>query len=452
MSAKIIHTNEMTAHQGQLVRLQGHVQSCRDLGNLIFIALRDQRGIAQAVVEKQDLLTLARALSAETPVRLEGLLVATPKPKYAGDVELAVSEIVTLSERAEPLPVEIHKSTKMEALSLPTMFDYRPLTLRNEKAKSVFKVEAVLCRAFREFLTAENFVEIHSPKLVSTGTEGGAQLFQVDYFGRRAYLAQSPQFYKQIMVGVFERVFEIGPVYRAEDHETTRHINEYVSMDLEMGFIESEQDLIQMQIRLLKHMFWAVKEKCERELTIFGAVVPEIEMIPQIRIEDAFHLLKSKLGWKGGQSAKKEIDELSDLDPESERLLCRYFKRESGSDLLYITRYPHSVRPFYAMPIKEVGTDGKTRPLSLSFDLLFAGQEVTTGGQRIHRASELIASIEERGLNPHDFEDYLQCFRYGMPPHGGLAIGLERLTKQLLNLPTIKLASLFPRDCNRLTP
>ncbi len=247
------------------------------------------------------------------------------------------------------------------------------------------------------------------------------------------------------MVGVFERVFEIGPVYRAEEHETTRHLNEYVSMDLEMGFISDEQELIDMQIKLLKHMFHSVREKCPRELALFEASVPEIETIPQITISECWQLLNDKLGWQAGQVAREEEaeEELTDLDPECERLLSQYFKETTNSELLYITRYPHSVRPFYAMPIEEIGANRRRLKLSRSFDLLFRGQEVTTGGQRIHIARELVQSIEERHLEPADFSDYLQCFRFGMPPHGGLAIGLERLTKQLLELPNIKLAVLF---------
>ena len=226
-----------------------------------------------------------------------------------------------------------------------------------------------------------------------------------------------------------------------------------------MGFIESEQDLIEMQIGLLGHMFEAVREQCPRELALFNAAVPAIQSIPQITIEDSLHLLKNKLGWKGaaaptnGSAATENApQEFPDLDPEAERLLCQHFKETEGSELVYITRYPHAVRPFYAMPLEETGKDGTTRKLSRSFDLLFRGLEVTTGGQRLHKISELRASIESRGLNPDDFSDYLQCFRYGMPPHGGLAIGLERLAKQLLNIPTVKLAALFPRDRNRLTP
>jgi nondiscriminating aspartyl-tRNA synthetase len=321
--------------------------------------------------------------------------------------------------------------------------------LRSPRSKAVFKIEAVFCSSFREFLGEQGFTEIHSPKIVSTGTEGGAQLFKLDYFGTPAFLAQSPQFYKQIMVGVFERVFEIGPVYRAEEHDTTRHLNEYVSMDFEMGFIESEQDLMAMQTRLLRHMFETVREKCREELTLFGAEIPSIKTIPQIALAEAITLLESKFEWR---AASVSEGSLPDLDPEAERLLTQHFAEQEGAELVYVTRYPHSVRPFYAMPVTETLANGKSMKLSRSFDLLYRGLEITTGGQRIHNPSDLKASMAERGLDPDQFADYLQCFRYGMPPHGGLAIGLERLAKQLLQLPTVKLAALFPRDINRLRP
>jgi nondiscriminating aspartyl-tRNA synthetase len=444
MSTVEIQSGAANAHAGQTVRIKGHVQTVRDMGNLVFLVVRDQSATVQAVAESQSVLAPARALSAETPVIIEGTVMEMPRKP--GQYEIKVSEIISLSKPAESLPVEISKAQKMESLSLSAMLDYRPLTLRSEKARAVFKLEAALCAAFREFLTKERFVEIHSPKIVSTGTEGGAQLFKIDYFGRTAYLAQSPQFYKQIMVGVFERVFEIGPVYRAEEHDTTRHLNEYISMDIEMGFIESEQTVIDMQARLLQYMFAYIKETCQSELALFNAQVPEFKTIPQMKLHEAIALLAKKLGWSPSGDGSEEI---LDLDPEGERLLCQHFLATEGVDLVYITHYPHRVRPFYAMPAH---TEGVAEPLSHSFDLLFRGLEITTGGQRLHKHEELTASMKQRGLNPIDFKDYLQCFQYGMPPHGGLAIGLERLAKQLLGLPTVKLASLFPRDLHRLTP
>jgi len=438
MSTIEIQSHQASAYKGRTVRLKGYVHAVRNMGNLAFVIVRDANGTIQAVADKPEVMKAARELTAESVVSIEGKVIE--QPKSAQQVEISIEKLDLLAQPKDTLPVEISKISKVDGLALTTMLDYRPLTLRSEKARAIFRIEAEFCAGFREFLGSQRFVEIHSPKIVSTGTEGGANLFVIDYFGKRAYLAQSPQFYKQIMVGVFERVLEIGPVYRAEQHDTTRHLNEYISMDLEMGFIDSEQDLIQMQTRLLSHMFARVQENCKRELELFSVTVPKFDAIPQLKLADAIELLRSQLGWAG---------EAGDLDPEAERLLCQHYQQETGCDLVYITHYPLEVRPFYAMPA-PAQTDGVA--LSHSFDLLFRGLEVTTGGQRIHQYDQLTSAMTSRGLDPQQFTDYLQCFRYGMPPHGGLAIGLERLAKQLLGLPTVKLASLFPRDINRLTP
>lgn len=435
MEPASIRTSEAHQHIGKQVTVHGHVHAIRKLGNLAFLVLRDAKGLLQIVVDQKEQLAVIEELGLESTIIATGEVKA--QNKASGGAELLLSQLQVLSRSAGPLPVEINKESKLESLSLSAMLDYRPLTLRAPSVRAIFKLETEICRAFREFLTKESFVEIHSPKIVATGTEGGAQLFAVDYFGRKAYLAQSPQFYKQMMVGVFERVFEIGPVYRAEEHETSRHLNEYISMDYEMGFIESEQDVINLEVRLLQHIFAHLQEVCAAELSLLGAEAPVIKHIPQITLAEAFVILAEKLGWKPQQSGAP------DLDPEGERLLCQYFLETEACDLVFVTRYPRESRPFYAMPLNE---------LTRSFDLLFRGLEVTTGGQRIHSHAELVASIEGRGMNAEDFSDYLQCFQYGMPPHGGLAIGLERLTKQLLNLSNVRLASLFPRDRNRVSP
>ncbi len=450
MSTTEIQIRQAAQHQFQttanLVRVRGHVQSMRDLGNLVFLTLRDRTGILQVVAEQKELVEQCRELAQETPVIAVGR-IETQIGRQQGASELRLEELQVLSTSRSVPPVEISKEKKMSTLSLQAMLDYRPLTLRNEKVRSIFKIEAEFCHAFRTYLRSQQFTEIHSPKIVSTGTEGGANLFAIEYFGRKAFLAQSPQFYKQIMVGAFERVFEIGPVYRAEQHDTTRHLNEYVSMDFEMGFIESVQDVIAMQQGLLKHMFAHVQETCAPEIELYGAKVPEIIEIPQIKLAAAIELLQSKLGWK-----PETEGETPDLDPEAERLLCQHFAETEGIDLVYVTHYPLSARPFYAKPAPAPEQTSGATTLSASFDLLFRGLEITTGGQRIHELAELTTAMEGRGLNPEAFGDYLQCFSYGMPPHGGLAIGLERLAKQLLGLATVKHAALFPRDINRLTP
>ncbi|MCA9803760.1 MAG: aspartate--tRNA(Asn) ligase [Cyanobacteria bacterium HKST-UBA02] len=427
----------------QQIQLCGHVAAIRALGKISFLNLRDASGQIQCVADSKETIEALASISPETPVSVTGRL----KQGQGESLEVLLESIVPLAEPATSLPVEIAKDKKVDNLALKTLLDYRPITLRNRKVKAIFKIEAAITRAFRSYLTSQGFTEIHTPKIVATGTEGGAQLFALEYFGKTAYLAQSPQFYKQMMVGVFERVFETAAVYRAEEHDTTRHLNEYISLDFEMGFIESELDVIAMQVGLLKHIFAHVAETCEEELAIYEARVPEFEEIPRIGIEDACRLIEKEYGWQPGESSHY------DLDPEGERLICEHYREKEGVDLVYILHYPLANRPFYTMPLtspESNGSGGKKR--SRSFDLLFRGLEVTTGGQRIHRIEDLEAAISGRGLDPADFEGYLQCFRYGMPPHGGLAIGLERLAKQLLGLKSVKQAALFPRDLHRLSP
>lgn len=433
MKAEISSVSGKTQSEAELC-LQGHVYALRRFGALLFLVLRHRKGLTQVVIDDPALLELAAELSLETPVRVRGVLQANPSQPESQ--ELHATAIELLAKSTEAPPVEISREKRMASLSLNSLLEYRPLTLRNQKIRAIFKIEAELCRAFREFLCKESFTEIHSPKIVATGTEGGASLFSLDYFETTAYLAQSPQFYKQIMVGVFERVFEIGPVYRAEEHNTARHLNEYISMDFEMGFIESEQALIKMETALLKHMFESLRENCAAELALFEATIPVFESIPQMKLAEAAELLHSKLGWKGSGQ---------DLDPEAERLLHQYMLEQEGTELVFLTHYPWTVRPFYALP--ENGTAA-----SHSFDLLFRGLEITTGGQRIHEYEQLCQSIQSRGMQVEKFTDYLQCFKYGMPPHGGLAIGLERLAKQLLGLKNVREASLFPRDRTRISP
>ncbi|MBS2006763.1 MAG: aspartate--tRNA(Asn) ligase [Cyanobacteria bacterium SZAS TMP-1] len=444
-----IALSQAAQYVSQVVRIKGHLQGMRDLGQIMFLNVRDREASIQVVVENPELLAKARALALETPCFFEGTMqTRLGKAQAAAAQELVLTAIEPLSPVSETCPVEIGKQSKIDGLSPQTLLDYRPLTLRNEKVRAIFKIEAEIVKAFRQYLDEQCFTEIHSSKLVSTGTEGGAQLFAVDYFGRQAYLAQSPQFYKQIMVGAFERVYEVGPVYRAEEHDTTRHLNEYISLDFEMGFIQSEQDVIRMQIGLLRHIFSEVSERCAKEFALYGITLPKIETIAQITLEEARSLLTEKYRWQPEPTVQ-------DLDGEGERLLCAHFEKNEGLSMVYVTNYPHKIRPFYAMPAsQENGSAGAASAVlgSKSFDLLYGGLEITTGGQRIHEYAKLTQSMQSRGLNPEDFGDYLMAFKHGLPPHGGLAIGLERLAKQMLKLPSVKQTALFPRDINRLTP
>jgi nondiscriminating aspartyl-tRNA synthetase len=298
----------------------------------------------------------------------------------------------------------------------------------------VFRVQHQVAASFAEFLTAQGFTRIHTPKLVCAGAEGGADIFAVDYFGERAYLAQSPQFYKQMMVGVFERVFEVAPAYRAERHDTSRHTNEFTSMDLEMGFIESHEEVIAMENGWLVHLAERLREQCAAEFDLLGASIPQVpERIPRLRLEE----VQAAIGRCAGEP---------DLDPEGERLACAWARERFDTEFLFVTHYGSEKRPFYAMDDPD---DARS---TLSFDLLFRGWEVTTGGQRLHRYEDYLAKLARRGLDPAAFEFYLEAFRCGMPPHGGLGAGLERFTARLLGLGNIREATLFPRDRRRLAP
>jgi nondiscriminating aspartyl-tRNA synthetase len=337
----------------------------------------------------------------------------------------------------EPLPFEINKKEFKPGLAI--FLDHAPLGLRHLHKRALFRISAEVMAGFREYLSQQGFVEIQSPKIVGSATESGANVFSIDYFGRPAYLAQSPQFYKQIMVGVFERVFEVGPVFRAEKHNTVRHTNEYVSLDLEMGFIKDHTDVMAMLTALLRHIFDRLKKSCARELELLEIKAPNVgESIPSMRLPDAQQLILERYG----EDCRGEPD----LTPQHEAWLCEHAEQELGSELLFITHYPTSKRPFYTMP------DDQDPSLTRGFDLLFRGCEVVTGGQRIHRYEQLLNNARQWGINPEDIGGYLQAFKYGMPPHGGFAIGLERLLMQLAGLGNLREATLFPRDLDRVAP
>jgi nondiscriminating aspartyl-tRNA synthetase len=312
------------------------------------------------------------------------------------------------------------------------------LSLRHPKTQEIFKVQAEIIAAFRDFLRGHQFTEIRTPKIVATGTEGGSELFPIQYFEKKAFLAQSPQFYKQMMVGAgLQRVFEVAPVYRAEPHNTSRHLSEFISLDLETGFITGLEDLLDLEEQMLDYIFRHLEETCPVELALHGVQLPRITKIERLPLSEIAVILERKYG--------KVMDGL-DIDPEGERLICQYVHEQTGSDFVFATHYPRSKRPMYTMPDP---TDGNA---TLSFDLLYKGLEMNSGGQRIHELEQLKDNIVRKGLNPGDFASYLEIFQYGMPPHGGFAIGAERLTAKILNLNNIREATLFPRDRERLTP
>ncbi|QAA34964.1 aspartate--tRNA(Asn) ligase [Clostridium manihotivorum] len=416
---------------GSKVKITGWLHKVRSLSKVSFLVLRDRSGMVQCVVDNNQLDI--QGIKLESVLAIWGNVVEG-KNKIS-NIELQAEKVEVITLVKDELPITINKSP-MES-NLETQLNNRVLSLRNEDNNFIFKIQAAISQGFSEFLIKEGFTQIYTPKLVSEGAEGGTALFKVNYFEKQAYLAQSPQTYKQMMVAAgYERVFEIGHVYRAEEHNTSRHINEYVSMDLEMGFIEDEQQLIELETELLKFILCKIENEYKGKFEELGIIIPQIrEAIPQITLQEAIEILKAKYC---------RSDLVGDLDPLGEKQIYQYAKEELDSEFIFITNYPRSKRPMYTMPKGELGTR--------SFDLLFRGVEITTGGQRINEYSELVENMKYKGLNPEDFGFYLESFKYGMPPHGGLAIGLERITAQLLQLNNIREATLFPRDRTRLTP
>ena len=425
---------ELSSLIGTFTSLKGMVYKIRRLKGFSFVILKTVKGLVQCVYEEN---TADFKLS-DTPegafVIFKGFVKPEERSRLGFDFILHSAKVLSLPY--EDFPVVI--SGKEIPASLDTLLDFRPLTLRHAGETAIFKIQHGITKAIRQFLDSRDFTEIHSPKLVSQGAEGGANIFSLDYFGKKAFLAQSPQFYKQQMTAVFGRVYEIAPVFRAEKHSTSRHINEYTSVDLEMGFIESFFDIMTFETAMLKFVFQYLKENCQNELSFFETSLPEIKEIPHIAFFDAKKLVSEKYN--------RPYADKNDLEPMEEKLLCQYFKEVYGSDFVFVTHYPSAKRPFYAMDTPE------NPEVTESFDLLFRGIEITTGGQRIHRFNEQIAKMISKGLNPDDFSHYLMAHKYGLPPHGGLGLGLERLTASVLGFSNIRNATLFPRDTERLAP
>jgi nondiscriminating aspartyl-tRNA synthetase len=427
--------SELARYTGQEVLVKGWVHQVRPLSKFAFVLLRDRTGIAQGIVFDP---TLKASLpERETVVAVRGRVKAEKQAPRG--IELEILAIDAISRPGIPVPFEVNRSMEKLNLKIDMILDHRAFSLRNPELGNVFRIQAEITRTFADYLRRQGFLEIHTSKIVGTGTEGGTNLFQMDYFEQKAYLAQSPQFYKQMLVGAgYERVFEVGFVYRAEDHATSRHINEYLSLDFEMGFIENEQDVIAVEKGFLRELFANLRTNCAEELAFYKKELPEVSDIPQVTLAEAREILRTDFG--------KTLAEDDDLDPEAERLLCEYSRKSRNSEFIFVTMYPTSVRPFYAMPDKD------NPKLTRSFDLLYKGLEVTTGGQRMHDPKMLEDSIRSRGMVPQKFDSYLEIFRLGMPPHGGLAIGTERLTQQLLDLDNVRQACFFPRDRFRITP
>jgi len=424
---------ELARHAGCAVLLRGWVHRQRDLGGVCFLLLRDRSGLCQVVFRSAPTDAEGNPLTLESVVEVRGAVAANGKAP--GGYEVQAEALAVISSAAPELPLAVNQDPGQ--LSLEAMLEHRMVSLRNPKTLAIFRLQAEIVRLFAEHLRSEGFTEIKSSKLIGSGTEGGTGLFAVEYFDRTVYLAQSPQLYKQAMVAAgLERVFEIGMAYRAEKHDTPRHINEYVSLDVEMAFIDSEHDLMDLEQRLLGAIFAGLARDASGILAQWEAQVPDaaaVAAIPRLTHDEA----RAVVGAAGGRR-------VYEINPEGERLLCEWAAAEHGVDAVFVHGYPRRKRPFYTFP----SAGNKT----MSFDLLFRGQEITSGGRRINDHGALVESLRRFGLEPAAMADYLSVFRYGCPPHGGFAIGLERLTQTVLGLASVKQATLFPRDRKRVRP
>ena len=433
------YTDEITLdHAGTHVVVMGWVHILRDKGKIKFLILRDEHGSVQITIPQkkvsETVFETSAQLKPETVVSVSGTVVEAKQVESGFEI---IPDNIRVLNTADRLPIDVVEG-KVD-IELDTRLNHRILDLRKPSINAIFRVQHSLVRFAREYLESQGFVEIHTPKLVAEATEGGANLFEVKYFERKAYLAQSPQFYKQLMLlAGFDRVFEIAPVFRAEKHNTRRHVNEYTSFDYEMAWISGVEDVMQMEEQMLHHSFTKTQEFAARELDVLGVDL-QIPSVPFKRIKYAEAIdLVNEVG--------KDLTITDDLDPECERILGDIFPEKYGTDMVFITHYPLELRPAYTMPSST--DEGMTE----SFDLTYKGMEITTGGQRIHLYDLLVERFKAKGFDPESFAFYLDPFKYGAPPHGGLGLGVERLTMQLLGIDNIREATLLPRDRDRLTP
>jgi nondiscriminating aspartyl-tRNA synthetase len=404
---------EISNHEGEKITIKGRIFNIRNLGSISFLIIRDYSGVVQVVASKDT------EVNSGDIVLVEGIVKKDERAK--GGYEMKAEKIEIITKSKETLPFDLEKDDIN--LNLNTLLDYRVLSLRHPKVQSIFRLYDLLLKSYDEAMREEGFVEIKTPKILGSASEGGANFFQVDYFDKKAVLAQSPQFYKQIMVGVFDRVFEIGPVFRAEPHFTTRHVNEYISLDAEMGYIDNFYDVAKTLNRVIKKMFSQM------------GIEDVPEEIPYVKLSEIRKIIKEKYNY--------DIPEETDIDPRGEELAGQYAKEEFNSDFIFLTHYPIDYRPFYTM------SEGNE---AMGFDLLYKGLEIATGGQRINEYDELIESMKKKNVGINGMEFYVNAFKYAIPPHGGWGMGSERIIKQILGLDNIKEAVLFPRDVKRITP
>ena len=434
-------TTETANKVGEEVVLQGWVNARRNMGKIVFLDVRDRKGVVQVVGVPQELdeasNELLKEVRPEWVVEIRGIVNARGAKQQNSNMPTGMVEVlakgISVLAKAEPLPLDLED----EKIGLDIHLDFLPITLRAEKYRALFKIQAEIVRGFRDYLISQDFTEFQAPKIVAAAAEGGADVFEVKYLKNKATLAQSPQFYKQILVGVYERVFAVGNCFRAEQHATTRHLNEYTSLDLEFGMIKDHHDVMNLEVEMLRYILNHLDNTVSAELKLWNYNRPLIpENVPFYKLREAQQIIKDETG----------VDHTAepDLEPGEERFMGEYAKKKFDSDFVFITHYPTSKRPMYTYP------DAADPEFTKSFDLLFRGIEITSGGQRFHDYAELVESIKKKELNPDDFKFYLEAFKYGMPPEGGLAIGLERMTARLLEIDNVKYATLFPRDLNRI--
>ena len=422
---------ELPQHVGERVAIAGWLHRRRELKSVTFLVIRDRAGLAQVVLPP----AAAGEVGEETVLLVEGVVVANEQAP--GGAEITEPVLTQLSDPADPPPFDLYRPAV--TATLPTILDHAPTTLRHPVLRAGLQVAAASAAGFRAAMIQSGCTEIFTPKIVESATEGGANVFRLDYFGRPAYLAQSPQFYKQAMVGVFERVFEVGPVFRAEPHDTGRHLAQYTSLDAELGFITDHFDVMPFCRDAVAGMVDSVRERARSAMRTLDATLPQVPaQIPHVHFTEAMAMISAATG--------EDVTGEPDLAPAHERWLCEWAAREHGSDLLFVTGYPLASKPFYTH------ADPQRPRYSNGFDLLFRGTEIVTGGQRLHRHEDYLAALAARGLDAAPFEGYLQVFRHGMPPHGGFAIGLERWTALLTGAPNVRQVTPFPRDSRRLSP
>ncbi|HYK33925.1 MAG TPA: aspartate--tRNA(Asn) ligase [Streptosporangiaceae bacterium] len=435
MTSIRVLASELGTHIGQQVTLSGWLHRRRELKSVTFLIIRDRSGLAQVVLSGHAEAEAAAGLTEETPLTVSGQVVASDQAP--GGAEVISPTVAPLSEPASPPPFDLYRPTLTAAL--PTVLDHAPTSLRHPMLAAGLQISAASEAGFRAALDAKGFTEIHTPKIVQSATESGANVFAIDYFGQPAFLAQSPQFFKQAMVGVFERVYEVGPVFRAEPHDTARHLAQYTSLDAEFGFITDHYDVMAMLRDVIAGMMAGVADGAGQAAELLGVKLPDVPaQIPVLDFVAAQELIASQADW----DPRGEPD----LSPADERWLGEWALREHGSEFVFVPGFPMSKRPFYTQ--HDPARPGYTR----SFDLIFRGLELVTGGQRLHKHSDYLRALAARGEDPEQYASYLQVFSHGMPPHGGFAIGLERWTARLTGAANVRQVAAFPRDINRLAP